>query len=315
TNDTGTTAPAPTPPQPPPKPDPTYPRFSVEVVTVNPQGQIINRKQASAPYQTLDLGQGVTLDMVAIPGGSFMMGQTEAEKAELIRQVGEEMYKEWFARELPRHSVTLTAFSLGKYPVTQAQWRAVAALPQIKLKLDPDPSHFQDDSRPVEQVNWHEAMEFCDRLSAHTGQPYTLPSEAQWEYACRAGTTTPFHFGETITPDLANYNGEYTFGSGPKGVFQHETTDVGSFPPNSFGLYDMHGNVQEWCLDHFHDSYNGAPDDGSAWVTGGFPMLRGGSWNDDPWDCRSAFRVNNIPDFRYFNRGFRVVSVPPRTLG
>ncbi|XGB43530.1 MAG: formylglycine-generating enzyme family protein [Nodosilinea sp. LVE1205-7] len=242
--------------------------FSFEVVTVNPQGQIINRKQASAPYQTLDLGQGVTLDMVAIPGGSFMMGQTEAEKAELIRQVGEEKYKEWFARELPRHSVTLTAFALGKYPVTQAQYQAI---------MGNNPAHFKGDKRPVESVSWNDAVEFCDRLSQRLGQPYTLPSEAQWEYACRAGTTTPFYFGDTITTDLANYRGsdlEYYesltypgfYGQGPRGAFRAQTTDVGIFPPNGFGLYDMHGNVSEWCLDHFHDNYEGAPADGSAWV-------------------------------------------------
>jgi formylglycine-generating enzyme required for sulfatase activity len=162
-------------------------------------------------------------------------------------------------------------------------------------------------------------MEFCDRLSKKLGQPYTLPSEAQWEYACRAGTTTPFHFGETITTDLANYDGTGTFASGPKGVFRQETTDVGLFPANRWGLYDMHGNVFEWCLDHFHDSYNGAPADGSAWVTGGnssYRMLRGGSWNLAPRLCRCAYRTYVNPDYRFnLFGGFRVVSVPPRALG
>jgi formylglycine-generating enzyme required for sulfatase activity len=292
----------------------SYSRFSFEVVTVNPQGQILDRQQSSAPYQTVDLGQGVSLDMVLIPGGTFMMGQTEVEKTELIRQVGEENYKECFARELPRHSVTLGTFALGKYPVTQAQWRAVTALPRVRLKLDPDPSHFKGDNRPVEQVNWHEAIEFCARLSVHSGQTYSLPSEAQWEYAARAGTTTPFHFGETLTTDLANYNGEYTFASGSKGVYRQETTEVGSFPPNGFGLYDMHGNVWEWCLDHWHDNYEGAPADGSAWVTGGY-TLRGGSWFINPGYCRCASRCNIQPGDRSGDGGFRVVSVPPRALG
>ena len=300
--------------QPTPQLNLTYPRFSFEVVTVDPWGQIISRRKASALYQTLEMGQGVTLEMVLIPGGTFMMGQTEAEKAELIRQVGEENYKEWFARELPRHSVTLAAFALGKYPVTQAQWRVVASLPRVSLKLDPDPSHFKGDSRPVEQVNWHEAMEFCARLSAHSGQTYSLPSEAQWEYAARAGTTTPFHFGETLTTDLANYNGEYTFASGPKGVYRQGTTEVGSFPPNGFGLYDMHGNAWEWCLDHWHDSYNGAPGDGSAWVTGGY-ILRGGSWFINPGYCRCASRCNINPGDRSGDGGFRVMSIPPRAVG
>ena len=231
-------------------------------------------------------------EMILIPGGTFLMGSSE------------------ITHEGPQHEVTVSPFLMGRYPVTQAQYQAI---------MGNNPARFKGDYRPVEQVSWNDAMEFCDRLSKKLGQPYTLPSEAQWEYACRAGTTTPFHFGETITTDLANYNGTYTFASGPKGVFRQETTEVGSFPPNGFGLYDMHGNVWEWCLDHFHDSYNGAPADGSAWVTGGdsdFRMLRGGSWYFDPGDCRCASRLNLFPDIRYFPYGgFRVVSVPPRALG
>ncbi|MBU6230591.1 MAG: formylglycine-generating enzyme family protein, partial [Cyanobacteria bacterium REEB459] len=207
--------------------DPTYPRFSFEVVTVNPQGQNINRKQASAPYQTLDLGQGVTLEMVLVPGGSFMMGSPTKE---VDRK----------SDEGPQHQVTVAEFWMGKYPVTQAQYQAI---------MGNNPARFKGDNRPVEQVNWHEAMEFCDRLSKKLGQPYTLPSESQWEYACRAGTTTPFHFGETITPDLANYDGNYPYGSEPEETFREATTEVGNFPPNGFGLYDMHGNVLEWCQD------------------------------------------------------------------
>jgi formylglycine-generating enzyme required for sulfatase activity len=287
------------------------------VVTVNPKGEVMDRKPGEAKVFSQTIGDS-RLEMVALPAGQFMMGQTEAEKAQLIRQLGEDEYKRYFARELPRHSVTLAAFSMGKYPVTQAQWRAVAALPKVKLDLNPDPSNFKGDNRPVENVSWHEAIEFCDRLSKKLGQPYTLPSEAQWEYACRAGTTTPFHFGETLTTDLANYDGTYTFASGPEGVFRGETTDVGSFPPNGFGLYGMHGNVWEWCLDHWHDNYEGAPGDGSAWVTGGdsdFRMLRGGSWDDFPRYCRCAFRFIFNPVIRFNVIGFRVVSVPPRALG
>jgi formylglycine-generating enzyme required for sulfatase activity len=272
------------------------PHVNFEVVTVNPQGQILDRQQASAPYQTLDLGQGVTLDMVLIPAGSFMMGSPDSE-------VGRISY------EGPRHKVTLPGFWMGKYPVTQAQYQAI---------MGNNPAKFKGDKRPVEQVNWHEAMEFCDRLSKKLGQPYTLPSEAQWEYVCRAGTTTPFHFGETITTDLANYDGNNTFASGPKGVFRQETTQVGSFPPNGFGLYDMHGNVFEWCLDYWHNNYEGAPADGSAWVTGrdsDSRMLRGGSWYGIPGFCRCAARHNGDPDNRFDLYGFRVVSVPPRALG
>jgi formylglycine-generating enzyme required for sulfatase activity len=286
------------PAQPPdsPKSEPTYPRFSFEVLTVNPQGQIVDRHQASVPYQTLDLGQGVTLDMVLIPGGTFMMGFPDSESG----RSGDEG---------PRHQVTLPGFWMGKYPVTQAQYQAI---------MGNNPANFKGDNRPVEQVSWNDAIEFCDRLSKKLGQPYTLPSEAQWEYACRAGTITPFHFGETITTDLANYNGNRTYGAGPKGVYRKETIDVGRFPPNGFGLYDMHGSVWEWCLDHWHSNYEGAPADGSAWVTGGDSsrrVQRGGSWFSLPRICRCASRVYFIPDIRGYSFGFRVVSVPPRALG
>ena len=171
--------------------------------------------------------------------------------------------------------MTIQPFCLGKYAVTQAQWRAIAALPQINRELNPDPSGFKGDNRPVEWVSWLEAVECCDRLSRQTGRSYRLPSEAEWEYACRAGTTTPFHFGETMTTELANYCGEDrdiggrlykgAYGVGPQGAYRQETTAVGSFAvANAFGLFDMHGNVWEWCLDHWHENYQGAPTDGSA---------------------------------------------------
>jgi formylglycine-generating enzyme required for sulfatase activity len=164
-------------------------------------------------------------------------------------------------------------------------------------------------------VLWEDAIEFCQRLSQRFGRTYTLPSEAQWEYACRAGTSTPFHFGTTLTPDLANYNGNYTYGDGPKGVDRQETTEVASFPVNPWGLYDMHGNVREWCLDQWHDNYQGAPADGSAWLDSdvnnyNHRLLRGGSWSRAPWDCRSAARNNNHPDSRYYSLGFRVCCLP-----
>jgi formylglycine-generating enzyme required for sulfatase activity len=204
---------------------------------------------------------------------------------------------------------------MGKYPVTQAQWKAVAALPKVALDLNADPANFKGDNLPVEQVSWDDAVEFCQRLSKQTGRKYRLPSEAEWEYACRAGTTTPFHFGETITTDLANYNGSSTYGSGPKGQSRGKTTEVGSFKTaNAFGFYDMHGNVWEWCLDYWHDGYGGwfrnAPTDGSAWTTGGDGtkrLLRGGSWYDLPRYCRSAGRHWLARDLRDDGLGFRLV--------
>jgi formylglycine-generating enzyme required for sulfatase activity len=278
-------------------------------------------EEKQVQYYIESLPGGVGLDMIQIPGGSFMMGQTEAEKAELIRQVGEEDYKTYYARELPQHEVTVPPFFMGRYPVTQAQWRAVASLPQVERELNPDPSNFKGDRRPVEQVNWFDAMEFCARLSAHTHRTYTLPSEAQWEYACRSGTTSPFYFGRTLTTDLANYNGNYTYADGPKGEYREQTNPVDHFPyANAWGLSDMHGNVWEWCLDHYHDSYAGAPRDGSAWVDAEAKedksrIRRGGSWLFNPRVCRCAFRDYFFPGFRFSINGFRVVSVPPRALG
>ena len=155
-------------------------------------------------------------------------------------------------------------------------------------------------------------MEFCRRLSQRTKLYYTLPSEAQWEYACRAGSTTPFAFGDTLTPDFANFNGIVTYGSGPKGQYRQQTTEVGSFPANAWGLQDMHGNVWEWCVDPWHDSYRGAPADGSAWTAGGRTarLLRGGSWDYHPRHCRSAYRYLNLPGFRSSYFGFRVCCFP-----
>ena len=206
------------------------------------------------------------------------------------------------------------AFFLAKPQVTQAEWQEVASWPQVNLKLNPDPAAFKGENRPVEQVSWEEAMEFCRRLSQRTNLFYTLPSEAQWEYACRAGTTSPFAVGDTLTPDIANYNGTFAYGSGPKGEFRHETTKVGSFAANAWGLQDMHGNVWEWCLDHGHGDYEGAPSDGSAWVNGGdktLRLLRGGSWYGDPRNCRSAYRSRRHLDARNLYVGFRLCRFPP----
>lgn len=159
-------------------------------------------------------------------------------------------------------------------------------------------------------MNWHEAVEFCARLAEYTQRPYRLPSEAEWEYACRAGTTTPFHFGETISPELANYDGTSAFADGPKGEYREETTSVGGFQvANDFGLYDMHGNVWEWCQDVWHNKRDGAPTNGSAWSEGGDQSRRvvhGGSWLGSPWRCRSACRSGFTVTDRLVDAGFRV---------
>jgi formylglycine-generating enzyme required for sulfatase activity len=178
-----------------------------------------------------------------------------------------------------------------------------------------NPSRFKGSNRPVEKVSWNDAVKFCEKLSQRTGKTYRLPSEAEWEYACRARTTTPFYFGETITTDLANYDGNYTYASAPTGDYHGQTTDVGSFPPNAFGLYDMHGNVYEWCLDDWVDNYNNAPTNGSAVTRLSNPkLLRGGSWGSNPVHCRSAFRSFNDAGFVNYGYGFRVVCGAAWTL-
>jgi formylglycine-generating enzyme required for sulfatase activity len=285
--------------------------FQVALIEINQSSTsssnlTINRYSQQATGFIQDLANDTQLEMMLIPGDTFIMGSPPEEL-------------EHRDRESPQHSVTVQPFFMGKYQVTQAQWRFVAQLPQVNKELDPEPSNFKGDgstsltnNRPVEQVSWKDAVEFCDRLSQYTGRTYRLPSEAEWEYACRAGTTTPFHFGETITTDLVNYNGNYTYGQGSKGVYRKETTEVGSFGvANNFGLYDMHGNVWELCQDDWHSDYEGAPIDGSAWLNNeednNGKLLRGGSWGSNPGNCRSAFRsdLNLVSDD--YDIGFRVV--------
>jgi formylglycine-generating enzyme required for sulfatase activity len=257
--------------------------FSFEVVGVNSRGEIIHRELKQASSFTTNLPQGATLERVHIPGGKFVMGSPAGEG---------------HSYEHPQHQVTISPFYMGKYPITQSQWRAVASLPQEQRKLDSAPSQFKGDNRPVESVSWHDAVEFCARLSRYTGNVYRLPSEAEWEYACRAGTTTPFYFGETITNELVNHQNS-----------RSQTTDVGIFPPNNFGLYDLHGNVWEWCADIWSGSYAGAPTDGSIWEKGDNSRspLRGGSWLNDPDFCRSAVRdyYSRVLAFKFI--GFRIV--------
>ncbi|MGD2181148.1 SUMF1/EgtB/PvdO family nonheme iron enzyme [Lusitaniella coriacea LEGE 07167] len=296
--------------------------FQFDTVFVNAQGQEVQRERRYARYFTEDLGKGIALEMVYIPGGTFMMGSPEGE--------GD-------SDEKPQHEVTVQPFCMGKFQVTQAQWKAVAALPKVKRDLKPNPSNFTKDptqpektqwDRPVERVSWYDAVEFCARLSRLTGREYRLPSEAEWEYACKSvisqqssvisgasrnPTYPPFHFGATLTDKLANYRASTTYAREPKGEYREQTTPVGSFPPNAFGLYDMHGNVWEWCADAWHENYEGAPTDGSAWVGNGNDNrspLRGGSWCSYPNLCRSAFRNDNVwveRDIINFNIGFRVV--------
>jgi formylglycine-generating enzyme required for sulfatase activity len=256
--------------------------------------------------------------MVLIQGGTFQMGSptTEIDR---------------FPDESPQHSVTVPSFFMSEFLIPQVYWSLVAdTMPQIDIPLKKSPSELtlkgEDPTvHPVTDINWFEAVEFCKRLSKRSGRTYRLPTEAEWEYACRAGTTTPFHCGETITTDLANYRGtdhqelnwSGAYGRGTTGIYRGQTTPADTFPPNALGLYDMHGNVSQWCLDHWHDNYEGAPTDGSAWLSddkNANRVLRGGSWINTPRNCRSASRLYDSPDLRSYTFGFRVVCEIPRTL-
>ena len=296
--------------------------FSFETVMVNEQGKVIKREAREAAYLVHTLPENIDLEMVSIPEGQFWMGSPEGEG---------------YYSEKPQHLVKIAPFFIGKTPITQQQWRAVASLPKEQIELNPKPSRFEGDNLPVERVSWQDAIEFCARLSRYTGMNYRLPSEAEWEYACRAiqnpgelvkgvreiPVYPPFHFGETITSELANYYGSSTYKEEPRGQYRAQTTPVRSFLPNAFGLYDMHGNVWEWCLDPWHNNYEGAPGDGGVWDGNNnnnhyydildninvliedsrTHVLRGGSWLFDARLCRSASR--DFLGFDYDFVGFR----------
>jgi formylglycine-generating enzyme required for sulfatase activity len=279
--------------------------FTFEIATIEQRGKrwLVNRRPGEAQLYEERLGDALSLDMVAIPAGRFIMGSSEDEP-------------ERFSSEGPQHEVVINDFYMGRYPVTQAQWRFVASLSWINQALKPNPSEFTGDDHPVGNVSWLDAVEFCTRLSQYTGLAYSLPTEAEWEYACRAGTNTPFHFGETISSQLANYASSKIYNEGPKGEDSIRTTPIKQFNvANAFGLCDMHGNVFEWCLDHWHKNYKGAPIDSSAWLSedeNATRVARGGSWSFSPGYCRSAYRLYTSPDNRSDNVGFRVVCSVPR---
>jgi formylglycine-generating enzyme required for sulfatase activity len=237
--------------------------------------------------------------MVNIPGGSFTMGSPKDEAQR-------------YDDEGPQHPVKVATFFIGRFEITRQQWRQVARMPPAKIELREDPSHFNDSwLQPVEQVSWDEANEFCERLRQATKKAYRLPTEAEWEYAARGGTPTPFAFGETITSGIINYNGKHPYGFAPEGNYLGRTVAVGSLRfANGFGIYDMLGNVSEWCADVWHQNYEGAPGNGSAWTDGGEQgnrVLRGGSRDSYGWDCRSATRFKYEAGDRSLNVGFRVV--------
>lgn len=292
-------------------------KYEFTTVSTNNEGTIVTQHKDLATYYEEPLGTGANLEMVAIPSGGFMMGSKQEDTATLIQEIRQHCKngeaEKQVSAEQPQHQVNIKSFYMGKYEVTQAQWQAI---------MGTNPSYYKGDKLPVDSVSWNDAVEFCQKLSAKTGREYRLPNEAEWEYACRAGTTTLFSYGDNITPELVNYDGIVPYGSAPRGVYRGSPTEVGSFAPNGFGLYDMEGNIWEWCADIYHDNYNGAPTDGSAWLDSykpsvnvslgpnqSFRVLRGGSYGLQSNYCRAASRHKDISDNpSYYIFGLRVVS-------
>ena len=278
------------------------------IITVDASGKEINRRSVQVQYFTEDkisLPSGaVPLEMSLIPKGKFMMGSPSSEK-------------ERSDDESPQHDVNFPQdFYIGRYAVTQAQWKAVmGGFTDAFNKAD---AKFKGDNRPMIAVSWHEAREFCKRISSSRGT-YRLPTEAEWEYACRAGTTTPFHFGETITPSLVNYDGNNPYANASKGEWRQQTVEVNSFDPNAWGLYQMHGNVWEWCLDEYVDTYskkssnlknNGSEPYGDMNVNDNDNrscLLRGGSWNFNAGYCRAGLRGGTSARNQSSDFGFRLL--------
>jgi formylglycine-generating enzyme required for sulfatase activity len=258
--------------------------------------------------------------MVLVEGGTFPMGSPSAEADRDDDET--------------RHQVTVGSFYIGKYEVTQGEYASV---------MGNNPSNFKGDNLPVENVNWYDAVEFCNRLSLREGlmpayritkdrsdpdnkstddyirwqvtwnrnaEGYRLPTEAEWEYACRAGTATPFNTGSSISADIANYDGNYPYNNGSKGTYREKTLAAGSLPPNPWGLYEMHGNVWEWCWDWYGDYAVGAQTDPGGAVTGAARVRRGGSWDNLAGSLRSAYRGSSTPSSRSTYLGFRLVRGP-----
>ncbi|ACB49790.1 unknown [Crocosphaera subtropica ATCC 51142] len=277
---------------------PPLQEFFFERPIIDETGTILKRLKGESQCFKEELGDGIILEMIYIPGGTFVMGSTSDEPGSQVC-------------EQPQHTVTLEGFFLGKFPITQKQWEIVAQYPKVNRDLGVDPSCFKGSDRPVESLSWEDAVEFCDRLSQYTQRPYQLPSEAQWEYACRGETTSPFYFGPTLTGDLANYMAKRLYAGESSSLYRQETTSVSAFYPNGFGLYDLHGNVWEWCADAWYSSYDNASTSGkprSSSQQETRRVLRGGSWDEDAYHCRCASRYAYHPQAVGVSQiGFRVM--------
>jgi sulfatase modifying factor 1 len=264
--------------------------LTLVTTTVQGQTELVARASGKGPASgqnlVVDLEGGVDMELVWIEPGTFTMGSPSSEES---RQDDE-----------AQHRVTLTkGFWMGKYEVTQEQWQQV---------MGSNPSNFKGAKNPVEQVSWDDCQEFLRKLNGKGVEgDVRLPTEAEWEYACRAGTTTVFHYGDDLDASIANFSGNYPYGRGKKGEYRKKTVTVGTFKPNAFGLYDMHGNVWEWCQDWYDNYPSGIATDPTGPSSGSRRVLRGGAWYDLARRCRSARRLWFVPTFRRYDLGFRVV--------
>lgn len=287
--------------------------FPFVTLKLNERGEVVSQSRGIATGKIEDLGGGVLIELVQIPGGEFWMGSTETD-AQTAFAEAKRYYKdakeEWYKAETPRHRVSVSPFLMGRYPVTQAQWFEVMGdLPAIEAKL-------RGDDHPIVNVNWTEATEFCKELSRRTKHQYRLPTEAEWEYACRARTDTPFAFGPTLSPEVTNYWWSHPFANGPKQEPLQKTLPVGNLEvANAFGLFDMHGNVWEWCLDWYSGKYyqecksQVVVADPPGPKAGAIRVMRGGGWYSNAVYCRSAYRGSRAPGFRNDILGFRLVRI------
>jgi formylglycine-generating enzyme required for sulfatase activity len=289
---------------------PSVPRQTIQssplvqyyVPVLDAKGSIKEQFTGQTSYFTEDLGNHIRIDMVQIPGDTFSMGSPDSE-------AGRD------PDEGPQHEVRISSLFMSAHEVSQEQWRAIADLPKVDRELSSDPSIVKGNKLPVENVSWEDATEFCARLSREKKRQYRLPTEAEWEYACRARSMMPFAFGATISAEVVNYDGNLPYGSAPKGISRGQPIPGGSLVwANAFGLYDIQGNVWEWCEDNYHGGYVGAPNDESAWENAdanGDRVIRGGSFANAASVCRCANRGHNPASLKFVYVGFRVVTSSP----
>jgi formylglycine-generating enzyme required for sulfatase activity len=265
----------------------------ITTASVDVNGRVTRQQAGPIQFYQEDLGSGVKLEMVAVPGGRFQMGSPSGESGRYDDEI--------------QHWVQVSDFWIGRYEVTLAQWKAVmGSLPPNMADLG---SEFKGDELPVAHVSWEEAQEFIRRLNARLSNAnYRLPREAEWEFAARAGKSTPFGFGATITLEIVNYNGNFPYGNAAKGKYQQHPVAVGSLGvANAFGLFDMHGNVWEWCEDWYGPYPSAEATDPVGPGSGSSRVIRGGGWYSYAVICRSADRGKVAPGARNYGIGFRLL--------